>query len=50
MNFCFKKSHKVIVYWQETTRTLSVFFVFAFLFYFLDFSFFHSVSQQIQPY
>lgn len=45
MNFCLKKkSYKV--YWQETTRTLSGFF----FFYFLDFSFFHSVSQQIQPY
>lgn len=47
MNFCLKKkSHKV--YWQETTRTLSG--VFFFFFNFLDFSFFHSVSQQIQPY
>lgn len=44
MNFCFKKKSQSVL----TGNDQDTFW--GFFFYFLDFSFFHSVSQQIQPY
>lgn len=45
MNFCLKKKVTKCIDRKQPGHFLGFFF-----FYFLDFSFFHSVSQQIQPY